>query len=313
MNKIKKVTLNRSRLLTGTYKTVWSIVRAVLLIGLSFIILYPLIYMVSIAFRPLDELFDPSVVWIPKHLTLKNIKFAMEKMNMLKPVGTENSLFNSVVVNLLSALLQVASTAFVGYGFARFEFKLRGFLFGVVIFTMVVPVNSIIIPLFLNYRNLHLLDSYFAFYIPAILGQGIRSGLFIFIYRQAFRALPMDLEEAASIDGCGHMGIFFKVMLPNAVNSMITVFLFSFIWHSTDYYTTTIMMPTKQTLTTSLSILSSQLASVISGSSQSTVSSLVLQSRMQAGSLLTIIPLLIVFIFCQKYFRSGIERSGLVG
>ena len=80
MYKIKKVTLNRSRLLTGTYKTVWSIVRAVLLIGLSFIILYPLIYMVSISFRPLDELFDPSVVWIPKHLTLKNIKFAMEKM-----------------------------------------------------------------------------------------------------------------------------------------------------------------------------------------------------------------------------------------
>ena len=89
MYKIKKTALNRSRLLTGTYKTVWSIVRAVLLIGLSFIILYPLIYMVSIAFRPLDELFDPSVVWIPKHLTLKNIKFAMEKMNMLKPVGTE--------------------------------------------------------------------------------------------------------------------------------------------------------------------------------------------------------------------------------
>ncbi|HAL19330.1 MAG TPA: carbohydrate ABC transporter permease, partial [Ruminococcaceae bacterium] len=190
MYKIKKTALNRSRLLTGTYKTVWSIVRAVLLIGLSFIILYPLIYMVSIAFRPLDELFDPSVVWIPKHLTLKNIKFAMEKMNMLKPVGTENSLFNSVVVNLLSALLQVASTAFVGYGFARFEFKLRGFLFGVVIFTMVVPVNSIIIPLFLNYRNLHLLDSYFAFYIPAILGQGIRSGLFIFIFRQFFKGMP---------------------------------------------------------------------------------------------------------------------------
>ena len=252
MYKIKKTALNRSRLLTGTYKTVWSIVRAVLLIGLSFIILYPLIYMVSIAFRPLDELFDPSVVWIPKHLTLKNIKFAMEKMNMLKPVGTENSLFNSVVVNLLSALLQVASTAFVGYGFARFEFKLRGFLFGVVIFTMVVPVNSIIIPLFLNYRNLHLLDSYFAFYIPAILGQGIRSGLFIFIFRQFFKGMPKEFEDAASVDGCGGLRTFLQIFVPNAGPAFLTSFLFSIVWYWNDYYYSSMFFPTKQTVSLAL-------------------------------------------------------------
>ena len=309
MYKIKKVTLNRSRLLTGTYKTVWSIVRAVLLIGLSFIILYPLIYMVSIAFRPLDELFDPSVVWIPKHLTLKNIKFAMEKMNMLKPVGTENSLFNSVVVNLFSALLQVASTAFVGYGFARFEFKLRGFLFGVVIFTMVVPVNSIIIPLFLNYRNLHLLDSYFAFYIPAILGQGIRSGLFIFIFRQFFKGMPKEFEDAASVDGCGGLRTFLQIFVPNAGPAFLTSFLFSIVWYWNDYYYSSMFFPTKQTVSLALAGLRNLL------STDATVGRdpYQLLISLQAGSLLVCIPLLLMYMFLQRYFVQSIERTGIVG
>lgn len=309
MYKIKKVTLNRSRLLTGTYKTVWSIVRAVLLIGLSFIILYPLIYMVSIAFRPLDELFDPSVVWIPKHLTLKNIKFAMEKMNMLKPAGTENSLFNSVVVNLLSALLQVASTAFVGYGFARFEFKLRGFLFGVVIFTMVVPVNSIIIPLFLNYRNLHLLDSYFAFYIPAILGQGIRSGLFIFIFRQFFKGMPKEFEDAASVDGCGGLRTFLQIFVPNAGPAFLTSFLFSIVWYWNDYYYSSMFLPTKQTVSLALAGLRNLL------STDATVGRdpYQLLISLQAGSFLVCIPLLLMYMFLQRYFVQSIERTGIVG
>ena len=309
MYKIKKTALNRSRLLTGTYKTVWSIVRAVLLIGLSFIILYPLIYMVSIAFRPLDELFDPSVVWIPKHLTLKNIKFAMEKMNMLKPVGTENSLFNSVVVNLLSALLQVASTAFVGNGFARFEFKLRGFLFGVVIFTMVVPVNSIIIPLFLNYRNLHLLDSYFAFYIPAILGQGIRSGLFIFIFRQFFKGMPKEFEDAASVDGCGGLRTFLQIFVPNAGPAFLTSFLFSIVWYWNDYYYSSMFFPTKQTVSLALAGLRNLL------STDATVGRdpYQLLISLQAGSFLVCIPLLLMYMFLQRYFVQSIERTGIVG
>ena len=309
MYKIKKTALNRSRLLTGTYKTVWSIVRAVLLIGLSFIILYPLIYMVSIAFRPLDELFDPSVVWIPKHLTLKNIKFAMEKMNMLKPVGTENSLFNSVVVNLLSALLQVASTAFVGYGFARFEFKLRGFLFGVVIFTMVVPVNSIIIPLFLNYRNLHLLDSYFAFYIPAILGQGIRSGLFIFIFRQFFKGMPKEFEDAASVDGCGGLRTFLQIFVPNAGPAFLTSFLFSIVWYWNDYYYSSMFFPTKQTVSLALAGLRNLLSTDATGGRDPYQ----LLISLQAGSFLVCIPLLLMYMFLQRYFVQSIERTGIVG
>ncbi len=285
----------------------WRILRFVLLCGLGYTLLSPFLIMISGAFRAEQDLWDPSVVWLTRHFTLEHLKSVMKVMNYW------SVLKNTALIAIGSSLLQMFACAFAGYGFARFNFKCKGLFFGIVILTIMVPSQVLMMPLYNIYRTFNLLDNVASFWITSAFGMGLRSGLFIFIYRQAFRALPMDLEEAASIDGCGHMGIFFRIMLPNAVNSMITVFLFSFIWHSTDYYTTTIMMPTKQTLTTSLSILSSQLASVISGSSQSTVSSLVLQSRMQAGSLLTIIPLLIVFIFCQKYFRSGIERSGLVG
>lgn len=285
----------------------WRILRFILLCGLGYTLLSPFFIMISGAFRAEQDLWDPSVVWLTRHFTLEHLKSVMQVMNYW------SVLKNTALIAIGSSLLQMFACALAGYGFARFNFKCKGLFFGIVILTIMVPSQVLMMPLYNIYRTFNLLDNVASFWLTSAFGMGLRSGLFIFIYRQAFRALPMDLEEAASIDGCGHMGIFFKIMLPNAVNSMITVFLFSFIWHSTDYYTTTIMMPTKQTLTTSLSILSSQLASVISGSSQSTVSSLVLQSRMQAGSLLTIIPLLIVFIFCQKYFRSGIERSGLVG
>lgn len=285
----------------------WRILRFILLCGLGYTLLSPFFIMISGAFRAEEDLWNPSVVWLTRHFTLEHLKSVMQVMNYW------SVLKNTALIAIGSSLLQMFACAFAGYGFARFNFKCKGLFFGIVILTIMVPSQVLMMPLYNIYRTFNLLDNAASFWITSAFGMGLRSGLFIFIYRQAFRALPMDLEEAASIDGCGHMGIFFKIMLPNAVNSMITVFLFSFIWHSTDYYTTTIMMPTKQTLTTSLSILSSQLASVISGSSQSTVSSLVLQSRMQAGSLLTVIPLLIVFIFCQKYFRSGIERSGLVG
>lgn len=309
MTKNEAVEIRRIKLLSRTYKSVWSIVRAVLLIGLSFIILYPLIYMISIAFRPLNELFDPSVVWIPKHFTLSNIKLAMSKMNMLEPIGSRNSLFNSVVVNLLSALLQVCSTAFVGYGFARFEFKLRGFLFSVVIFTMVVPVNSIIIPLFLNYRNLHLLDTYFAFYIPAILGQGIRSGLFIFIFRQFFKGMPKEFEDAASIDGCGGLRTFLQIFVPNAGPAFLTSFLFSIVWYWNDYYYSSMFFPTKQTVSLALAGLKNLL------STDATVGRdpYQLLILLQAGSFLVCIPLLIMYMFLQRYFVQSIERTGIVG
>ena len=288
-------------------KIVWSVVRFLLLFGLGYTLLSPFISMLSVAFRAEEDIWNPSVVWITRHFTTEHLSSVMETMDYW------NTFARTMLIAVFSALAQAFTCALAGYGFARYNFKGKGLLFGIVILTIIVPPQVLMMPTYSLYRSLNLLDSVFAFWITAILGMGLRSGLFVFLYRQNFRSLPSDLEEAASIDGCGHIGIYFKIMLPNAVTTMITVFLFSFIWHCTDNFTTAILMPTKRVLTTALTRLNAQSASLISGGEQSTVSPLILHARMYCGAILVVIPLLIVFIVCQRYFRAGIERSGLVG
>lgn len=288
-------------------KKAWSLIRFLLLFGLGYTLLSPFISMVSCAFRAEQDLWDPSVVWITRHYTLDHLKSVISTMDYW------SSLKTTALVAIGSAVAQTFTCALAGYGFARYNFKFKGLIFGIAIFTIMVPPQVLMMPTYNLYRNLNLLDSVASFWITSIFGMGLRSGLFIFIYRQVFRALPTDLENAAAIDGCGHWGTYFKIMLPNASTSMATVFLFSFIWHSTDYFTTSLLMPTNTTVTVALNNLSSQLANLIGGTSQNTVSPLILQSRTQAGSLLVVLPLVLVFVFCQRFFRAGIERSGLVG
>lgn len=286
---------------------IWSLIRFLLLFGLGYTLLSPFIVMVSGAFRAEQDIWNPSVVWITRHYTTEHLKSVMEAMDYW------NTFLRTMTIALFSALAQAFTCSLAGYGFARYNFKGKGLLFGIVILTIIVPPQVVMMPTYSLYRSLNLLDSPFAFWLTSIFGMGIRSGLFIFIYRQGFRSLPSDLEEAASIDGCGRIGIYFKIMLPNAFTTMVTVFLFSFVWHCTDNFTTSILMPTKLLLTTALSRLGSQSSSLIDGGEASAVSPLILQARMYCGSLLVVIPLIIVFITCQRYFRAGIERSGLVG
>ena len=118
----------------------WKIFRAALLIGLSFVILYPLIYAITMTFRPADQIYDPTVVWISKSLTLDNLKTTFQLMDYPK------ALLNSLMVNVISSFLQVAICAFTSYGFARFEFKGKNILFGLVLLTVLVPPQVIITP-----------------------------------------------------------------------------------------------------------------------------------------------------------------------
>ncbi len=288
-------------------KVAWVILRFLLLFGLGYTLISPFFSIFLGAFRSEKDIWDPTVVWITRNYTTEHLKSVIKIMDYWTTLG------RTTFIAAGSGLLQMFTCAFAGYGFARYNFKGKPLLFGLVILTIMVPPQVLMMPMYSTYRNLGLLDSVASFWVTSAFGMGLRSGLFIFIYRQVFRALPSDLEDAASIDGCGHIGTYFRIMLPNAVTSMATVFLFSFIWHSTDYFTTSIMMPTKYTLMVSLSGLSSKLAGITGGTARTTVSPLILQALLQAGSLLVVLPLIIVFVLCQRYFRAGIERTGLVG
>ena len=228
-------------------KVLWSITRFLLFFIIGFVIIYPLLQIISKTFMPVEQYSDPSVIWIPKSLTLTNIKAAMMGLDFWPTIG------RTALLCFVCAALQVVMCAIVGYGFARFQFKLRGLLFGMVILTIVVPTQLVFIPLMVQYRyfdffgishlialftgedytkyTISLINSRFTFYLPSLLGVGIRSGLFIYIYRQFFRNIPKELSEAAMIDGCGPWKTFVRVMLPNAKASALTVFLFSIVWH----------------------------------------------------------------------------------
>ena len=300
----------------------WKIFRFFLIIGLSFVILYPLIYMLSMSFRSMNDLFDPSIVWVPRTFTLDNFDVAWR--NMYYP----SSLVTTLLIGGVSSLLQTASCCIVAYGFARFRFRGRNLLFAMVLLTIIVPPQVTLIPLYMMfsrfgipflssyledvfqvYMTVNLIDNPVLFYMQAALGMGIRSGLYIFILRHFFAGFPQELEEAAEIDGCSEVGTFLRVILPNAGSMLLTVALFSIVWYWNDYYYTSTFLGETQTLAVSLSFLRTNLAQemgVVNNFYEST-------AQMQAGCLIFVLPLLVVYCVLQRYFTESIERSGIVG
>ena len=293
----------------------WPFFRFIILFGLSFVILYPLIYMVSCTFRDRSDMTDPTVMWIPRHTTLEVLKETVDAMDFW------NTLKNTLLLNIGCSVVQVLSCAVTGYGFARFNFRGKKLLFGIVILMILVPTQVISLPLFFQFRffgikgvfSKNLIDTMWTMYLPALTANGIRSGLMILIFRQFFRGLPRELEDAAYIDGCGPFMTFVRVMIPNALSSFLTVFLFSIVWYWNDYYVSTMFFHNTKTVATMLYNLDNELKIRLFGDATVQISPREQIVWKQAGCLISIAPLLVLYTFLQKYFTEGIERSGLVG
>lgn len=297
----------------------------VILLGLSYVILYPLIYCVSQAIRLPADMYDPTVIYIPKHYTLQNFKDAWDFLEYPK------ILMNTVNVALWPTLLQLVTCALAGYGFARFKFKLKGLLFTLVLLTFIVPPQTISVTTYTTFRYfdplyicsglnmvgaipeayIDITDTMWSFFLPALFASGIKSGLFIFVYRQFFRGIPKELEEAAYIDGCGSIMTFIKIIVPNAVPSFVTVFLLSLVWYYNDYYTVPLFLPKTEVLSASLSDMFTNMTTV--GGLYQNVDTILIYPIWRAGILLYILPLLIIFLLFQKKFTESIARSGIVG
>lgn len=301
------------------FDAVWPIARALIVFGLCFIIIYPLIFMISAAFRPRAEMNDPTIMWIPKTFILSNIKDAWKAMDF------GNTLVNTLVLNIGCSILQVLTCALTGYGFARFKFKGKSILFFIVILMILVPSQIILIPQYMFFRYFNPLGIYHAItgnyinfinsgvtmYMPALTANGIRAGLFIFLFRQSFRGLPKELEDAAYLDGCSPFRTFVQVMVPNAGATFLTVFLLSVVWYWNDYYVSTSFFTDNKTIALMLKNLDANLARLIFGNETPNVRELIVW--MEAGCLISILPMLILYICLQKNFTEGIARSGLTG
>ena len=299
-----------------------SIVRAIILFGLCFIIIMPILEKLSYAFRSPLDISNPQVIWIPDIWSTMNIEISYSLLTMEGHAFT-----NSLLLSAIVTVIQILATAIPGYAFARLKFKGSNILFYIVIASLAIPNEALKVSrtLFFTYYTFFgysLVGSTLAIYIMSIFGQGVRSAIFIFLFRQAFRNLPMELEESAEIDGASVLRTFWSVMLPNVRGTMITVALFAFVWQYNDYYFANLFsyQRTHPLVTTALAGFSENLNSVISTQFVSlrqemgdVIGSEFYELIEQTAALLMMIPLLIGYLFVQRLFVESVERSGLTG
>lgn len=298
-------------------KFILGLLKAVFIAGICFTILYPLMSKFSMSLMDQRDLYDRLVKFIPMNFRLSNYPELTGYMNYWKALG------NTLILSTLTSLLQTVSTVSVGYGFAKYKFKGRGLLFGCVLITMIVPPMMTITPLYLNFKSFNLfgllpngalLGNFSPFVLLSITAVAPRCALYIFLARQYFRGVPKEIEEAASIDGAGAFKIFFSLMLKTARPIMVTIFLFAFVWQYNDTMFSGMMNSGFDTVSKRLYLLNYSFSNAISMDASGTAGNIGYVSIMQAtGTLMTILPLLIIYMFFQKQFVQSVERTGLVG
>jgi len=297
------------------------ICRFVLLFGMCFLILQPILNKISVSFMTESDLYNPIVVSIPQNFTLENYKLAAELMNYSK------ALVNSFVISITIALLQVAVCTLVGYGFARFEFPLKEFWFGCVMLIILIPPQTISSSLFLHFRffdflglfklikgeTINLRGSVIPYYLMSAGCMGLKNGLYIFLIRQFFRNIPNDMEEAAYVDGCGTLKTFFRIMLPEAKPILTSCFLFAFVWQWTDGFYSKMFLGNTKLVSTGLARLIDSLGAYIQRITGvlTTISIAYSNCILATGTLMIIAPLIILYLFAQRAFVESISSSGI--
>ena len=294
-----------------------SVFRYVIVFGIAFYIVYPLILKSLYMFMDKEDIYDITVVMIPKHFSLENVKLVLGEMEYF------STLLNTLVFSLLIAALQTITCLFVGYGFARFNFPLKKLWFAIVMLTLLIPPQVLISSLYMKFRffdlrgflaafipsqGINLINTIYPFLIAAVTCMGLKNGLFIYVIRQFFRGIPKELEEAAHIDGANHFSTYFRIMLPNAKALAVTITLFAFVWQYTDIFYSSWYMPSGHFLSVKLNTLTMNLFGVTM-SMDSAYSNLIIAT----GTMLVMLPILLIYFVLQKQFTEGLERSGIVG
>lgn len=305
--------------------------RYVLLITLGFVILTPLLKLLKTSITDPTVLGLHNSIWFPPVISTEEFIVANTLLDYGKALGY------TLLHTLIIVVLQTFSAALAGYSFARIKFKGSNILFALVVLTIIVPVQSIMLAQYITFRNfdilgmfkfftgepINLLGSPVSIYLLAATNMGLKGGLYIYIFRQFFRNLPISVEEAAFVDGAGFLNTFFNIVLPSSKSAVITVTVLSFVWNFGDSYYTALLNPSKYHLALRLSTVYSSIQQALYSANNSklispdlyffTESPLYQNAVGAACSLLVIAPLLILYMFIQKQFVQGVERSGLGG
>lgn len=281
-----------------------------LLICIGFIFLYPILYMISTSFMDRNDLLDSSVKWLPSSLYLQNYIDAGKSMDFWP------TLAKSAVIAGLPTIGNVLVGMVVGYGFARYDFKLKKLFMAILLFSYILPNQVTMIPTYVLYNDMKILGTLWTFILPAFLGNGLNSAIFILIFFSFFKQVPKVLMEAAYIDGAGHFKAFFKIAIPSAIPAIITVSLFSFVWYWNESYLTELYVQglTTKSIWTNLVIQIQDFDTSFNTRAQTgdTATSLNESVRM-AATALSILPLFVMYLVLQRQFIESIDRTGITG
>ena len=352
-------------------KIVWWVFRLVLMIGISYIVLYPFLTKISGSFMATQDFVDVTVRLIPKHFTLDIYRAIIDEL------GYWSALRNTFILSFSSALIQTFICCLIGYGFAKFKFRGRTLIFMLVMFTMIVPHQTLQYSMYMEFRyfdilgivrllkgggievfghnimnlgdgvksffeslnvlpdqirigeylderdiprylmnmaitkdGINLCNTYFPFFILSFGGLAFKNGLYIFLLRQFFRGLPDELEESAYMDGSGTFRTFIQIILPLSIPMLITVFLFAFCWQWTDSFYTGLFFNDASNINL-LSQMVDVPPSMKVASGGYAGEALFYSAVRNTCGLLIIFPLVILYLFCQRYLVQGIEHSGI--
>lgn len=261
----------------------------------ALLMIYPLLWMVSSSLKDNADIFVRSYQLIPSEINFKNY------MNGLKGfAGTPFTVFfkNSLIITVFSVLGTVVSSTLVAYGFARIRFAGSSFWFACMMLTMMLPAEVLTIPQYIFFQKIGWINTFLPLIVPSFFG----GAFFIFLMVQFLRGIPKELDESATIDGCGRYGIFLRILVPLLVPPVITISIFKFYWTWDDFFSPLLYLNSPKLATVSLAIknMSDPTAQTDWGA-------------MFAMSVLSLLPILAVFVAFQKYIVEGISTTGLKG
>ena len=313
----KQFANDRQRWLGNIKKFIMGLFCLVIIVGVSYVILGPVLGILSSSFFSDSDHYNTMVYMIPQNPTLERYKLALEYLDYWKTMG------KSLAYALSLTAIQILICSMVGYGFARYDFPGKSILFGCVVVMIVLPTHTIMLPLYMTFSSfdifgiikairgsaVNLLATPVPMYILTVFGCGLRSGLYIYIFNQFFRGLPKEIEEAAYVDGAGTWYTYFRIMLMNAMPSVITVAVFSMVWQFNDtFYANLFQIDSNMIIAKKISSLEATISNV-----EGIYDVNILELYVDAGIILMIIPIIIIYIALQKRFVEGVERSGIVG
>jgi len=268
------------------------VLKHAVLIAFGLIMIYPLLWMLASSLKPSALIFrDPSL--LPSEIDMSNYTVGWNALS--HPFS--HYLLNSAVLVLGALLGNLVSCSMAAYAFARLNFKGRKIWFAIMLMSIMLPIHVVIVPQYILFSQLGWVNTFLPLIVPKLLAT---DAFFVFLMVQFFRGLPRELDEAARIDGAGHVRIFAQVMLPLSVPALATTAIFTFIWTWNDFFHQLIFLTKPDMYTVPIA-----LRSFIDSSSESS------WGPMFAMSIVSLIPLFLIFLLGQKYLVKGIATTGI--